>query len=460
MATIGRQKQKSNFLDQSKGMMKKEGSRMSGAGRQNLLRSLAFALIVFGLSLSLFAYELPRVKPSEVGMSAERLERLGRVLQSYCDEKGAPGMVVLIARNGKVAYHRAFGKFRLDKPDSMSLDAIFRIASQSKAVTSVAVMMLMEEGKILLDDPVSKYIPEFKETYVAVQAEGKGVKGYSVVPAKRQITIRDLLTHTAGISYGDGPAEEEYLKAGIHGWYLTDKDMTIGEVVKKLAKLPFDAQPGEHFVYGYNTDILGYLVEVVSGQSLAEFVEKRIAGPLGMKDTCFFLPESKASRLAPAYGADEKGQIKVIEDTAKSPYIYGPRKCYSGGAGLVATAEDYARFLQMLLNGGELGGVRILSPKSVELMTADHAGQIYSGGKQGFGLGFWVIKNLGTSGLPGSIGAFGWGGAYFTTYWVDPAEKLVAVFMTQLLPVPASCADLQNKFRTLVYQAIEKSYER
>ncbi|MBC7363575.1 MAG: beta-lactamase family protein [Candidatus Aminicenantes bacterium] len=430
----------------------------SGATHQRFIWLLIFALIVFSQSLFLFAYELPRVKPVEVGMSAERLERLSRVLQSYCDEKGAPGMVVLIARNGKVAYHRAFGKFRLDKPEPMPLDAIFRIASQSKAVTSVAVMMLMEEGKILLDDPVSKYIPEFKETFVAVQAESKGVRGYSVVPAKRQITIRDLLTHTAGISYGDGPAKEEYLKAGIHGWYLTDKNITIGELVKKLAKLPFDAQPGERFVYGYNTDVLGYLVEVVSGLSLAEFVEKRIASPLGMKDTCFFLPESKASRLTPAYGADENGKIKLIEETAKSPYIYGPRKCYSGGAGLVATAEDYARFLQMLLNGGEFGGVRILSPKSVELMTADHAGQLYSGGKQGFGLGFWVVKNLGSSGLPGSVGAFGWGGAYFTTYWVDPAEKLVAVFMTQLLPVPASCADLQNKFRTLVYQAIEKSY--
>ena len=460
MEFLTKQNQKAYLLSQKKGLMKKEPGSLFGQGQQKLFRSLIFALIVFSLSLSLFAYELPRVKPSEVGMSAERLERLGQVLKSYCDEKGAPGMVVLIARNGKVAYHRAFGQFRLDKPDPMPLDAIFRIASQSKAVTSVAVMMLMEEGKILLDDPVSKYIPEFKETYVAVQPEGKGVKGYSVVPAKRQITIRDLLTHTAGISYGDGPAEEEYLKAGIHGWYLTDKDMTIGEVVKKLVKLPFDAQPGERFVYGYNTDILGYLVEVVSGQSLAEFVEKRISGPLGMKDTCFFLPESKASRLAPAYGADESGQIKMTEDPAKSPYVYGPRKCYSGGAGLVATAEDYARFLQMLLNGGELGVARILSPKSVELMTADHAAQLYSGGKQGFGLGFWVIKNLGTSGLPGSVGAFGWGGAYFTTYWVDPAEKLVAVFMTQLLPVPASCTDLQNKFRTLVYQAIEKSYER
>lgn len=441
-------------------MSKRKPSDLLARSQRRFLAAFVFGLAILILNFSVFAYELPKAKPAEVGMSAERLDRLGRVLQSYCDEKGAPGMVVLIARNSKVAYHRAFGKFRLDKPDPMPLNAIFRIASQSKAVTSVAVMMLMEEGKLLLDDPVSKYIPEFKQTYVAVRPEGKEVKGYSVVPSKRQITIRDLLTHTAGISYGDGPASEEYLKAGIQGWFLTDKDMTIGEVVKKLAKLPFDAQPGEQFVYGYNTDILGYLVEVVSGMTLAEFVEKRITGPLGMKDTCFFLPESQVSRLAPAYGADENGQIKMTEDPAKSPYVYGPRKCYSGGAGLLATAEDYARFLLMLLNGGELGGVRVLSPKSVELMTADHVGQIYSGGKQGFGLGFWVTKSLGASGLPGSVGAFGWGGAYFTTYWVDPAEKLVAVFMIQLLPVPSSCSDLQNKFRTLVYQAIEKSYER
>lgn len=429
------------------------------AGKK-LITLLFLSLIFLPRSFFASAYELPRAKPAEVGMSAERLQRLGRLLQSYCDEKGTPGMVVLVARNGRVAYHQAFGKFRLDKPDSMPLDAIFRIASQSKAVTSVAVMILMEEGKLLLDDPVSRYIPEFRETYVAVKPEGKEVKGYSVVPAKRQITIRDLLTHTAGISYGDGPAREEYLKTGVHGWFLTDKDMTIGELVKKLAGLPFDAQPGEQFVYGFNTDILGYLVEVVSGMSLAEFVEKRITGPLGMKDTCFFLPESKLVRFTPAYGADEKGQIKMTEAPEKSPYVYGPRKCYSGGAGLVSTAEDYARFLLMLLNGGELGGIRILSPKSVELMTADHVGHLYSGGKQGFGLGFWVTKSLGTSGLPGSVGAFGWGGAYFTSYWVDPVEKLVAVFMIQLLPVPASCADLQNKFRTLVYQAIEKSYQR
>lgn len=455
-----RRNRKAGMISNDEEIGKKGLKNLFACCHLRFVATLILGLTVFVLSYSVFAFELQRTKPAEVGLSAERLERLGQVLQSYCDEKSAPGMVVLIARNGKVVYHRAFGKFRLDRPEPMPANAIFRIASQSKAVTSVAVMMLMEEGKLLLDDPVSKYIPEFKETYVAVKPEGKEVKGYSLVPAKRQITIRDLLTHTAGISYGDGPAREEYLKAGIYGWFLTDKDMTIGELVKKLARLPFDAQPGEKFVYGYNTDILGYLVEVVSGMSLAEFVEKRITGPLGMKDTYFFLPESKVSRLTPAYGADENGQIKMTEDPARSPYIYGPRKCYSGGAGLLSTAEDYARFLLMLLNGGELGGVRILSPKSVELMTADHVGQLYSGGTTGFGLGFWVTKSLGASGIPGTVGAYGWGGAYFTSYWVDPVEKLVAVFMIQLLPVPSSCSDLQNKFRTMVYQAIEKSYER
>ncbi|MCX8160255.1 MAG: beta-lactamase family protein [Candidatus Saccharicenans sp.] len=421
-------------------------------------RLVGLILVLFSLSFSAWSANLPSARPGEVGLSASRLERLGQVLQSYCDQKGAPGMVVLVARNGRVAYHRAFGRFRLDRPEPMPVGAIFRIASQSKAVTSVAVMMLMEEGKLLLDDPVSKYIPEFKETYVAVRAENKEARGYSLVPARRQITIRDLLTHTAGISYGEGPAKDEYLKAGIHGWFLTDKDMTIGELVKRLARLPFDAQPGEKFVYGYNTDILGYLVEVVSGMTLAEFVEKRITGPLGMEDTHFFLPESKVPRFTPAYGADEKGELRMTEDPAKSPYVYGPKKCFSGGAGLVSTAEDYARFLLMLQNGGELGGARLLSPKSVELMTADHVGQLYSGGNTGFGLGFWVTKSLGASGLPGSVGSYGWGGAYFTSYWVDPVEKLVAVFMIQVLPVPAGLSDLQNKFRTLVYQAIEKSY--
>lgn len=341
----------------------KAGDKTSGISSRAFIRLLGLALLVLTLSLSAWSVSLPAARPGEVGLSASRLERLGQVLQSYCDQKGAPGMVVLVARNGRVAYHRAFGKFRLDRPEPMPPDAIFRIASQSKAVTSVAVMMLMEEGKLLLDDPVSKYIPEFKETFVAVRAENKEARGYSLVPTRRQITIHDLLTHTAGISYGEGPAKEEYLKAGIHGWFLTDKDMTIGELVKKLARLPFDAQPGEKFVYGYNTDILGYLVEVVSGMTLAEFVEKRITGPLGMKDTHFFLPESKVSRFTPSYGADEKGELKMTEDPARSPYVYGPKKCYSGGAGLVSTAEDYARLLLMLQNGGEPGRLAASEPE-------------------------------------------------------------------------------------------------
>ncbi len=410
------------------------------------------------LALATFiqAASLPTVKPDAVGLSAERLDRLTRVMQQYIDQGKNPGMVVLIARNGRVAYLRSFGKLDIARAIPMPTNAIFRIASQTKAVTSVGVMMLQEEGRLLLDDPVAKYIPEFAASRVAVPAPGQDVKGYSTVPLKRAITIRDLLTHTAGISYGDGPAKEEYLAAGIHGWFLSDKPIPIGEIVKKLTTLPFDSQPGEKFVYGYNTDILGYLIECVSGMSLADFFEKKITGPLGMIDTHFFLPESKVGRLASVYGVDEKGKMELVEDGRDNCFVRGPRVCYSGGAGLLSTAEDYARFLLMLLQGGELAGHRLLSPKSVELMTADHAGNLYS--LQGYGLGFWVTDRLGRSGLPGSVGAFGWGGAYHTTYWVDPAEKLVAVLMTQLLPAGAS--DLHGKFRALVYQSIVVSYEK
>lgn len=402
------------------------------------------------------AASLPTAKPDEVGLSAERLERLSRVMQGYVDQGKNAGMVTLIARNGRIAYLKAFGKLDIAKGTVMPANAIFRIASQTKAVTSVAVMMLQEEGKLLLDDPVSKYIPEFGNTRVAVAAPDKSKKKYLVVPAKRQITIRDLLTHTAGISYGDGLAKDEYMAVGIHGWFLADKPVPIGDIIKKLAALPFDAQPGEKFVYGYNTDILGYLVERVSGMNLAEFFAKKITGPLGMTDTHFFLPESKLDRLSSAYGVDEKGGLKLVETPPDIFYVKGPRVCFSGGAGLLSTAEDYARFLIMLLQGGELGGARFLSPKSVELMTVDHVGDLYD--SQGFGLGFWVTERLGRNGQLGSVGAFGWGGAYHTTYWVDPAEKLVAVLMTQLLP--AGDSDLHGKFRALVYQSIVNSYEK
>jgi len=419
-------------------------------------KSALAAAACFAAAALLQAASLPTAKPAEVGMSTERLERLSRVMQEYADQGKVAGMVTLVARKGRVVYFKPFGKLDLAQGIPMPANAIFRIASQTKAVTSVAVMILEEEGRLLLDDPVSKYIPEFAAPRVAVQAADKDAKGYTTVPARRPMTIRDLLTHTAGISYGDGPAREEYLAAGIHGWFLADKPMPVGDVIKKLATLPFDAQPGEKFVYGYNTDILGYLVERVSGMSLAEFMAKKITVPLGMADTHFFLPEDKISRFASVYGTGEKGGLKLMEDGRDNFYVKGPRACYSGGAGLLSTAEDYARFLLMLQNGGELLGARVLSPKSVELMTVNHIGSLY--GSQGFGLGFWITERLGFSGQPGSISAFGWGGAYHTTYWVDPAEQIVAVLMTQLLP--AGDSDLHGKFRALVYQSIVDSYEK
>jgi CubicO group peptidase (beta-lactamase class C family) len=433
---------------------------MNNTQKSRFCGRTALAAVIFVLALAslLQAAELPKAKPAEVGLSAERLGRLGRVMQEYVDNDKVKGVVVLLMRNGKVAYNESFGKLDPEKGTPMPVDAIFRIASQTKAITTTAVMTLFEEGRFLLDDPISRYIPEFADSRVAVPAQDKRTAGYATVPTKRQITIRDLLTHTAGISYGDGPAREEYVKAGIYGWFLADKDVPVGDVIRRLARLPFDAQPGEKWVYGYNTDILGYLVERVSGMSLAEYIEKRITGPLGMTDTHFFLPESKIGRFTPVYGADKSGKLKLIEPAADNSYVKGPRKCYAGGAGLLASADNYARFLQMILNGGELDGARVLGPKSVELMTVDHVGGLYAGGSEGFGLGFWVTEKLGRTGLPGSVGAFGWGGAYYTTYWVDPVEKLVAVFMTQLLP--AGAIDLQDKFKAMVYQSIVNSYER
>jgi CubicO group peptidase (beta-lactamase class C family) len=410
----------------------------------------------FFIALPVLAANLPTVRPELVGLSTERLARIGEVMQSYVDQGRLGGAVTLVARNGKVAYLQSFGKLDPRTGAAMPTDAVFRIASQTKAVTSVAVMILFEEGKLLLSDPVSKYIPEFKDTTVAVPEAAKKGPGYKVVPAKRPVTIRDLLTHTAGISYGDGPAKDLYKAAGLQGWFLADRNVPVGDLIQKLAKLPFDAQPGEKWVYGYNTDILGYLVEVVSGMSLSDFIKKRITEPLGMADTHFFLPEEKAGRLAAVYGTGKDGKAELVGDARENAYVRGPRMCFAGGAGLLSTAEDYARFLLMLQSGGEWGGVHVLGPKSVELMTADHVGDLYGG--QGFGLGFWVTKELGKNGEPGSVGAFGWDGAYHTTYWVDPAEKLVAVFMTQLLPATGS--DAQAKFNALVYQAIVESYSR
>ena len=327
----------------------------------------------------------------------------------------------------------------------------------SKAVTTVAALMLFEEGRLTLDAPVSRYVPSFAKTTVYVpppKDAPAGAEG-NVVPAMRPITIRDLMTHTAGISYGSGALEERYKAANAYWWYLADKDETIASFVDRLATLPFEAQPGERFVYGFSTDVLGRVVEVVSGQSLDAFFATRIFRPLGMPDTSFFLPPGKRARLATVYGLSEAGTLvrgPEAGPAGQGAYVDGPRKCFSGGAGLLSTAADYGRLLQMLLNGGELDGVRLLSPKTVALATSNLDGSLYDEGRLGFGLGFEVTEKVGPAGRLDSPGAYGWGSAYYPRYFVDPEEKLVAFFLAQL--VPARDYDLHRRFRTLVYQSL------
>jgi CubicO group peptidase (beta-lactamase class C family) len=399
---------------------------------------------------------LPTAKPEDVGVSSERLERLDRTVQQYVDEGKVAGVVTLVARKGQVVQFGAYGKRDVESGSPMAKDAIFRIASMSKAITSVAIMMLMEEGKLTIADRLSKFIPQYKNTTVAVEyRDGTSARPVVVtVPAKREITIRDLLTHTSGVSYGAGLVEDQYKAANIHGWYFADKNEPIGPVIERLAALPFNSQPGEKYVYGFNTDILGVVVERASGMSLDEFFRTRIFTPLKMTDTHFFLPPEKRDRLVTVYGYNDAGKLERMPNprNGQGDYVDGPRVCFSGGAGLLSTASDYARFLQMLLNGGELDGVRLLSPKTIELMTSNHIGSLMQEGKFGFGLGFEITEHVGRAGRPGSVGEFGWGGAYHTQMWVDPQEQLVVVYMTQTLP--SGSLDLQPRFRALLYSSL------
>ncbi|MDE2876313.1 MAG: serine hydrolase [Gemmatimonadota bacterium] len=399
------------------------------------------------------AGELPRVPPADAGFVPERLERLGAAMEEYVADGSLPGSVVMVLRDGAVAYEHAAGYSDAEAGTPLAVDAIFRIASQTKAIVSVAVMMLQDEGALLIGDPVSRYLPAFANTTVAVP-QGNG--SYDVVPANRPVTIRDLLTHTAGIGYGWGPGGDRWEEAGITGWYFAHRDEPVRATVDRMGALPFQAQPGERFVYGYATDILGALVEEVSGRTLDDFLRSRIFEPLDMRDTHFYLPPGKEDRLASVHGHNAEGELVRSPEgpgmNTQGEYVTGPRQSFSGGAGLLSTARDYARFLQMMLNGGALGGARILSPASVALMTANHVGELM-GGASGFGLGFRVRLDLGAAGQPGSVGDYGWGGAYHTTFWVDPAERLVVVYFTQrssFRPV-----DDHAKLRALVYGALE-----
>jgi len=398
----------------------------------------------------LFAQTLAATRES-VGMASQRLERMKAVVQDYVDRQQVAGVVVLVVRGGQVVSFEPVGRMDVEKNVPMRKDTIFRMASMSKAITSVAAMILVEEGKVRLADPVSKFLPAFKQTSVAIPGSGSRV---GLVPAKREITIRDLLTHTAGIAYGTGPAADQWKAAGIQGWYLADRKEPIVPLMERLASLPFDAQPGEKYVYGYNTDILGAVIEKASGMPLDQFFQARIFGPLEMVDSGFFLPPEKRARFATVYSMGPEGRIVRAPEpaTGQGEYVDGPRTCFGGGAGLLSTASDYGRFLQMLLNGGELEGARILSPKTVELMTSNHVKRLYGDEGLGFGLGFEVTEQVGAAGRYDTVGSYGWGSAYYSKYWVDPGEKLIGLFMTQL--IPATGVDLQDKFRTLVYQAI------
>lgn len=388
------------------------------------------------------------------GFSAERLARIDSFLGHAVDSARIGGAVALVMRDGRVAYERAVGWSDKEAGRRMTSDAIFRIASQSKALTSTAVLMLVEEGKIALADPVSRFIPAFASTTVASKTD----TGRTLVPAKRPITIKDLLTHTAGISYGtDAAVRARYEARGLGpaagwGWYTADKDEPICRTMETLASLPFVSQPGEAFVYGYNTDVLGCVVERASGMPLDEFFRARITGPLGMRDTYFYLPPAKRARLAAVYASDSTNHVSRAPDGPRGQgnYVDGPRRSFAGGAGLVSTARDYARFLQMLLNHGSMGGVQYLSPKMVDVMTTNQIPGIYSQEGLGFGLGFQTVERPGAQGLA-SVGAFSWGGAYGSNYSVDPAEGLVVVLMFNQLP---NRTDVPAKFPTLVYQAL------
>ncbi len=388
---------------------------------------------------------LPTAKPEEVGLSTERLARLSGVLRAKVEQGHIPGAVAIVMRNGRIAYQEAFGLRDPASREPMPKDAIFRIYSMTKAIVSVATMMLWEEGQFLLNDPVAKYIPAFAKQTVLLQRDGTT----DHVPAEREATVQDLLRHTSGLTYefrGDGPVHKAYIDAKIYRRRQTNSDQAA-----MLGKLPLAFQPGTQWEYSRSTDVLGRLVEVLSGDTLGDFLERRILKPLGMNDSGFWVPEAHQGRLAEAFAKDPEGgtDVQLIEVRQKPSFE-------SGGGGMVATTLDYARFLQMLLNNGQLDGTRLLGRKTVELMTADHLGTITGSPDllppgYGFGLGFAVRLHAGIASIPGTVGQYYWGGAAGTTFWVDPAERLHSVLMIQ---APAQREYYRVLFRDMVYAAI------
>ena len=417
---------------------------------------LALSVCTFPLnSLAGSGDALPLSKPEKVGMSTERLERLNSVMKRYIDDELVAGTVTLVARKGKIVHFEAQGLKDVADNDPMTKDAIFRIASMTKPITSVALMMLYEQGHFQLTDPIYKWLPEFEHMQVAVPTEGEplGV-AYRLEPAKSHITVEQVLTHTAGFSnsYRGAHTQPLYQKASARA----SENDTVGDFVKRYASVPLNYHPGEKWEYSRATCVVGRLVEVMSGQTLDEFFKEHMFQPLGMTDTHFYLPESKLDRFTVQYRPGENNKIVAVEpDTAESRFVKKPHVYFMGSGGLMSTATDYWKFQQMMLNGGELNGVRILGRKTVELMTVSHTEDLpiwLRGPGNGFGLGYSVVLDRGQANKMQSEGTFSWGGAYCTVFWVDPAEELIGVLMTQVRPY--THLNIRQDFAVLANQAI------
>jgi CubicO group peptidase (beta-lactamase class C family) len=400
---------------------------------------------------------LSTATPSSLGFSPERIARIDAMIQEAVDNKVIPGAVIMVCRNGKIAHQKAFGQKDAENKLAFETDDIFRIASQSKAITTTAAMMLWEEGKFRLDDPISKFIPEFKNPVVLDRFFMKD-SSYTTKPAGKEITVRQLMTHTSGLGYGVIDGDERfkaiYKKAGITDLFTTEP-ISIGESVKKLAKLPLHFVPGESYQYSEGLDVLGYLIEIWSGQTFDDFLQKRVFAPMVMKADFFYLPQVKADRLVPVQTKDDNGNWIHFTDTfydVDYPKT-GARTFYSGGAGLSSTAYDYATFLQMYLNKGELNGNRLLSRNTVDFMLQNQVGNLF-GEEKGFGLGFSILtKNGEMKGGKGSEGAFDWGGYFNTQYFADPKDQVIGIIMKQTQRVGGDYTS--DMFRQLVFQAID-----
>jgi len=427
------------------------------------MKKVFSCFLSLGLLISLHAQPLlqPATSVESAGFSAQRLERINQLIQQYIDSNYIEGAIALVAKNGKIVYHNAVGYDDKSAGKKLSKDAIWRIASQTKAITSVAVMQLFEKGYFLLDDAISKYIPAFKKP-VVLQSFNKADTSFTTIPANREITIRDLLTHTSGIGYaqiGSETMNAIYAKAGVVGG-IGLKGGLLKDNILRLAALPLVHQPGERFTYGLNTDVLGYLVEVVSGMSLDTYFSKNIFEPLGMKDTYFYLPAAKQSRLAMLHMSDKNNKAVNCPETLEVngkfyrdyPNLPGG-SFYSGGGGLVSTAYDYAIFLQMLLNGGDYNGKHILGRNSIRLMTLNQIGDKSLGRNAKFGLGFEIVTPGSAPNSITSEGSFSWGGMFASSYWIDPKEKIVAQFVLQQYPFTKG--DIAEKFKVAVYQALQ-----